>query len=303
MNRDLKNEYINSMNASAPDMDKLWEKIAASECTDSDITPFESAAEDTAKLPSGRRVNFYRSFAAVAAVFTAVICLSLVFDNSVSDMSETNYSQGIAAGDSSSEEKCDDMAEAIMQPVRGWEYSSSYASVSSYSSLNLAETDSGIYTALSSNTDETEYFVEADVLRQTDYFIDGRIISSEIMDDCVVYDIEAVHIVSDDEFTLPMNIRAVSRSRYTLRDNREYLLPIREENGELIIVFDNAPQIEIAEDRTIVYHNGWKSLNGSGEYISYPQVYEDDYFYDRMNITAESSLERLFESWEEIRGD
>ena len=103
------------------------------------------------------------------------------------------------------------------------------------------------------------------------------------------------------EDKLPEKVTVYSDSPYALRDNREYLLPISACDGMYRVVFDNAPQIEITLDREVVYHNGWQSLAAVGSTITYPQVYKDDYFYDRMNITAECSLEKLFESWEKLR--
>ncbi len=300
--KEFEKEYISSIEKSAPDMDKLWEKIAASECEDSDITPFESAAEECSGSRLAKTGYIYRTFAAVAAVFAAVICLSLAMNNNDEGILDTEKMNSVqSASDEYTEDFYSEDAQVRIYGTDGWEYSETCSSASSYSTLNLAETDSGIYTALSSNTDETEYFVEAEVLAQTDYFVDGRIISSEIHDDHIVYTLDVIHLISDDGMSVPAQITAVSKSPYTLRRNREYLLPIREENGTAVIVFDNAPQIEIADDRTVICHNGWKSLMESSEYISYPQVCEDDYFYDRMNIAAESSLGILFENWEDIR--
>ena len=110
-----------------------------------------------------------------------------------------------------------------------------------------------------------------------------------------------VHLISDSETSLSEKVTVYSDSPYALRDNREYLLPVSDSNGMYRVVFDNAPQIEITLDREVVYHNGWQSLAADGSTITSPQVYKDDYFYDPMNITAERSLEKLFESWEKLR--
>ena len=139
------------------------------------------------------------------------------------------------------------------------------------------------------------------MLSETDFFIDGKVLYSDNEGGMTAYTLEVVHLISDSEASLPEKVTVYSDSPYALRDNREYLLPISARDGMYRVVFDNAPQIEITLDREVVYHNGWQSLATDGSAITYPQVYKDDYFYDRMNITAECSLEKLFESWEKLR--
>lgn len=56
----------------------------------------------------------------------------------------------------------------------GWDYSTETQSADNYYTLDLAETDSGIYNALSHSEAEQEYFVEAQVLSETDFSSTAR---------------------------------------------------------------------------------------------------------------------------------
>ena len=310
MNKDFEKDYINITDSSAPDMDKLWEKISSSETADTDITPFVSAAEECERSRPVRKNNVFRAFAAAAAVFAAAIfAVSALSDSSNIAKSESapSAAEGYAGGNGCADiamEECEEAGYSYVTAGRGWDYSNYLDSPEdmSYLSLSLAHTESSIYTAMSRNTDDEEYFVEDRVLSETDLFLDGEIISAEPLGDGgVKYTVKVIHAVADESREFSETEEIFSNSPYTLRTGREYLLPISEKNGRYDVIFDNAPQIEFTLDRQLVCHNGWKTLSEQGVYISYPQVYPDDFFYDRMNLAAESSLERLFDRWESLR--
>lgn len=310
MNKDFEKDYINLTDSSAPDMDKLWENISSSDPADTDITPFVSAAEECERSRPVRRSNAFRAFAAAAAVFAAAIfAVSALSDNVDIAKSETAPS---AADGYYDENGCADIAMGECEEAEynyvtaqmGWDYSDHLDSSEdmSYLSLNLADTDSSVYTAMSRNTDDEEYFVEDRVLSETEFFLDGEIISAEPAGDgSIKYTVKVIHAVADNNRGFSETEEVYSDSPYALRTGREYLLPISEEKGRYDVIFDNAPQIEFTLDRQLVCHNGWKTLSENGVYLSYPQVYPDDFFYDRMNLAAESSLERLFDRWEQLR--
>ncbi|MGN0639044.1 MAG: hypothetical protein ACI4J0_11785 [Huintestinicola sp.] len=306
MNKDFEKDYINSVDSSAPDMEKLWERISSSESADTDITPFVSAANECRKI-SPIRNNTFRAFAAAAAVFIAVICaVSVISDNDIalSESGNAAYFDEAEDYDYAAEEAAENEAAPSVSSSMGWEYSDRLEASEnlSYLSLNLADTESSIYTALSRNTDDEEYFVEDNVLSETDFFLDGKVISEEpVGDGGIKYTVLVIHAVSEDSRDFSETEEVYSYSPYALRTGREYLLPISEENGRYTVIFDNAPQIEFTLDRQLVCHNGWKTLTENGVYLEYPQAYPDDFFYDRMNLAAESSLENLFDKWESLK--
>lgn len=306
MSKNFEKDYISSVDSSAPDMEKLWEKISSSESANTDIIPFETAANECKMTSKHSNISAFRAFAAAAAVFIAVICaVSVISDNGIA----VQNSENATASDKHesydfAEEAAESEGSSSVISSTGWEYSD-YIGASdnmTYLSLNLADTESSIYTALSQNTDDEEYFVEDEVLAETDFFLDGQVISQEPTDDGgIKYTVLVIHAVSEESREFSETEEVYSYSPYALRIGREYLLPISEENGLYTVIFDNAPQIEFTLDRQLVCHNGWKTLTENGVYLEYPQTYPDDFFYDRMNLAAESSLESLFDKWESLR--
>lgn len=311
-------EYMKAAELSAPDMDALWNRIASAEPTDDDITPFVQAAQQLS-APAPRRSAIIRTFSSIAAVFAAIFCIKMVSANM-----STSQMESAASDNNISFEQNDDAAyeefiradsdlgyaeeaapreeSALMMiyPENEWDFSDAQPSAYEYGELDLSWTiDSAVVKELEGRS-SNELFTEEGVLRATDLFLDCRILSSEVNGDSVYYSVFAIHLIGGDE-PVAEQLTIVSHSPYALRTGREYLLPISVSGDEYTVVFDTAPQIEITEDRSVICHNGWSSLGGSS-LSDYPQTYADDYFYDRMNITAESALGNLFEEWRRIGG-
>ncbi|MGN0665952.1 MAG: hypothetical protein ACI4KF_05445 [Huintestinicola sp.] len=316
MDKDLENKYIQSMDSTAPDMDKLWERISSESLTSdsTDISAFTEAYKQIRQPEKNPLISRTVSFAAAAAA--VVITIGIVNNTgSTTNMQQSdsmsntyNGTQDHFGNEVPAEEMLADSSEESLEDIvvgsSGWDFRTDITSPPSYMKLDLAETESGIYTALSSNNEE-EYFVENRVLSETDFFLDARIISAEIQteNNTALYEAEVIHLIGDG-ITTAKQVTVRTSSPYELRVNREYLLPIKIDNGEFVIVFDNAPQIEFTLDREVVAHNGWESLNDGSEMLSdYVQTYRDDYFYDRMNLIPEVSLEKLFDRWEYIQNN
>lgn len=292
----FENEYIKDMNSSAPDMDSLWEKINAADTEDDDISAFVSAANECKSVSTRSRQRKMLGSAAAAVLIVCISAMALSQDSDIANETDNRYSM---AEENEISNDCDDM-DYDGCPTDEWVYSADTSEIYEYESLSLADTPSGIYTALSANTEDVEYFVEADVLKKTELFIDCVILASGQTDGMTIeYSVQVIHIIGGEVYD--ENITVISHSPYELRINREYLLPVYIENDVYVLSYDNAPQIELTQDRELIFHNGWSSLSSEGHSISYPQIYADDYFYDRMNIAAEASLEKLFESWERLR--
>lgn len=301
-NKTINEKYIEALEKSCPDMDRLWEKISEKEPESSDISPFTEAMAECA----APKKHPLRAAACIAALFIAAIGLRGISANNYknaileqdADFVSEQEAEEYGFENSEAEDCIPEQVESTVTAVSSWNYSARCEYADSYGILQLAPTDSPIATGTPYDVDE-EYFVEENVLAETDYFLDCRIISAEEIDSAMRYAVEVIHFISDDDDEIDRTAEIVSRSPYALRTGREYLLPISESGGERTVVFGNAPQIEFTADRQIVCHNGWE-FAGNGTAINYPQVYPDDFFFDRMNITAESSLDDLFEKWRRI---
>lgn len=296
MKKDIFREYINSMNKGCPDMDKLWQKISDhagdTENADSaDISPFEKAMKDC-RQPSP--ISPIKTAAAAAAVLVIAAAVRGAGDHEISVNEHTPAENPDNAA-------MEEQVTNTVVSVASWDYETHCDFAESYNTLDLNSTYDDPFTGLTLPEDEPEYFVEENVLDETDGFIDCRVISSEkVSQTAVRYLVEVVHFVGEEGDTIDRKTSVVSHSPYALRAGREYLLPINRESGEPALAFDNAPQIEITADRQVVCHNGWSSLTENSGLIEYPQVSPDDFFYDRMNVTAESSLDELFDKWRKI---
>ena len=141
MMKKFQQDYIKHIDSSAPDMDKLWEKIAGAPDEEKDITPFVSASRQCAHK-SGKTV---RIFVSAAAVLAAVFCAGrlIISDSEISN--ET--SQADMAPEISGEYAADDAEIPSVAAEMGWDYSTETQSADNYYTLDLAETDSGIYNA------------------------------------------------------------------------------------------------------------------------------------------------------------
>lgn len=300
-NNSFDRDYINSVDSAAPDMDKLWERIAGSEADGGDITPFLAAAEECGKPNTVRSANIFRIFASAAAVFAAVFCISLVFPaNKANDMAGSENTVNELAFPDAETEAMFAADVNTVKAVSGWDYSEEVSGSLSYAGLELAYTESPAYSGEPFPDTDREYFVEDDVLAQTDYFLDCRIVSSH---NTVTpsFTVEVIHLIGGETAEVPEEMQVYSRSPYNLKTGREYLLPIKlTSEGDPYVTFDSAPQIEFSENRELICHNGWQTLAKNGNYIEYPQTCPDDYFYDRMNIAAEVSLDALFDKWREL---
>lgn len=304
----LTEKYIEALDESCPDMDSIWEKISMGESESDDLSPFTDAISQCAP----RRKHPLRAAAAVAALFIAAVSLK-GFSENISegksnaseerhfyqDMQEAAENADYDLSDNESvlsEENSSEGAKNTVAAVSSWNYSARCDYADSYGVLSLAPTESELATGLSGSE---EYFVEENVLADTDYFLDCKIISAREEDNAVRYTVEVIHLIGEENTEIDRRTEVISHSPYALRTGREYLLPISGSNGERRVVFDNAPQIEFTADRQIVCHNGWE-FSRTGTSIDYPQVYPDDFFFDRMNLTAENALDGLFEKWRKL---
>lgn len=313
----LEQKYIDSLNPCASDTDKLWERISiAGEDEVSDITPFETAYEQC--VQKQHRSNYLKALRIIAAAAAASALLFILpyalrsanYDYIGLQSSDSADNNTIAEDenfyDAYEDYDSDDSANNVeVYASDGWDYSGiGYTSeIVNYKTLSLAESNGEIYNARASADEDEEYFVQAAVLSDTELFIDGRVISAvQTNDGGIFYEISVIHLISDSISEINQEINVYSDSPYRLLENREYLLPMRMDSDGYEIVFDNAPQIEFTLDRELLYHNGWTALSENcNTVIGYPQTYIDDYFYDRMNLTAEYSLESLFAEWKRIR--
>lgn len=295
----IKELYNEEMSASAPDMDALWEKI------DSRLTEKEPVSVQPKKKPA---INLWRT----GAFMAACAALFFVIPNIIKHDDSYTASESIASNgntpavfeDAAADNAYNDAADA---PAASEEsFTEAEITVTETTSLlnysSLAFPDSYLKNVeFSGEPNGGEYFVEEDILVETECFIDAIVdnVYASPDGDCVYYELTARSSYGEDN--VGKYVTVASRSQHEMYIGREYLIPVKVTETGLQTVFDGVPQIEVTSDNGLVYYNGWESLNSpSSQSIIYPQNKVDDFFYDRMMFSSSGDITPLIEKWKDI---
>ena len=282
----LKTEYLNGLSRSAPDMDKLWERIES----------------NLPERPKTEKIRVFRRIQPARIVWAAALAAILIpagisFSTSNTDISKTETSEvedNSASYDDISQEENAAAASYGQENDSFAESEEIRVSVPeriSYSELDIprSEASSDIPDITYENT---ALFSEESVISETEYFIDVRVTKAEYIKSENTVKYELLNVLTNDAVTVETPLGnggngTLSSTAYALKENHEYILPIHETADGLRIVFPSAPQIETTADGYAVFHNGWKIL-GSLEsgYLECAPFGDDDHFYDRMKIAA-----------------
>lgn len=285
MNEDkLKKLYTDEMNASAPDMEALWERIEEG---------MTDKVQDT--KPQSRRT--FITLKKVLACAAACIAMAVAVPSAMrmvsvkSDMAASDNA-GIAADESPMYMDNADAAENSVQAEDN-------GGILRYEDLDIVR--GGETYPVSGEPFGGEYFVEEDVLLDTEQIIDGIVnhVYADTDSGCVYYELSAVNVYGGEA---DGTITVASRSQHTMKQGGEYIIPVKSVDGEYRTVSDSVPQIEVTNDGGMVYYNGWTTLdNDTSESILYPQDKVDDFFYDRMKFSYTKDLSAMIEKWESLR--
>lgn len=275
MNEDkLKKLYTDEMNASAPDMDALWQRI-------------EEGISD--KEPQSRRSFITLKKALVCAA--ACIAIAVAVPSAIRPLSEKS--------DMTASDNAATAAENSPMYPENAEQAEDNGGILRYERLDIVS--GGEAYPVSGEPFGGEYFVEEDVLLETERIIDGVVnyVYADPDSGCVYYELSAVNVYGGEA---DGTVTVASRSRHTMKQGAEYIVPVKSVGGEYRTVNDSVPQIEVTNDGGIVYYNGWYTLdNDSSESILYPKGKADDFFYDRMKFSYTKDLSALIEKWESLR--
>lgn len=283
----LMEKYQGEMSQYAPDMDKMWDRI-------------ESGLEE--RSPRARKIVMHSKkrtaaiWAAAAIILIPVGYQALQFSESsiknnetaVVDQSMDGASNGgyfEAAGEAAEEfEPSVDSSPAGHLPEK----------------MDYTELKFPRETAMSNMPDiENEcvaYFVESEVLSQTERFVDVKVQSASYNKAENAVEYELYDVLGDTLLNISTIFgngenNTLCSDQYVLKIGHEYILPLGERDGKYYIVFPSAPQTELTEDGYAVFHNGWTSLmENETAYLECPRNGKDDYFYDRMAVTFAENL-------------
>ena len=323
----LKEEYTQHILNTAPDMDKLWDRISNE--IDRKETADNNEEEHTKKREQIKRSGGYMKVAAAAAAFIVIFAGVNIMNESKKQKDlmnniPTSRTEKAAAADKADEaaadtemkkgdnddldlefyindktaeektEETDDAMEAAMgeeaaeQKIR-------------YDQLAFNETDTVSFKA-SYIPSGNEYFVEKDVLSQTDCFADVIVIGADLSEDGGAEYSLMVNAVYDRDGSCIMDSGTLfihSNTPYILQENRQYLLPLKQgaSDRQYSIVFENAPQIEFTLDGGAVFQNGWSSLDNNSKALEKDSLNVNDFYFDRMRYLPEFDISMLLTEW------
>lgn len=298
--------YKEHAERSTPDMDALWEKI------ESGLEP--KTENGVTSKPVQKKINFRQitvwGTVCAAALLIIPISVRIVNNSASNDLASAGnaYTQvqdngfagnGAMAGDDSFDGSFENKDLTAEENSGGAPDTVSGANrrVIFYEELFPYSEESPVPSAETSGDD---FFVEENVLIETDVIVNAYIDKVYSKGDTVCYEITA----ENAETLEKSNIVLESATPYVLKQERNYLLPLKSENGDYRLVFENAPQIELAESGGMVFHNGWKTLDALEKEpidVIYPQNGIDDFFYDRMRFTYSSDISPLIEQWRQVK--
>ena len=284
----LKQMLTEETNAAAPDKEALWTKI------DAQLKP-KAAPVKRSAVPRLVMITGLAAACAAAALFVPMIF------NLVSLLNGNNTM--VNKPDISSSQSCSSSYQSDNSPSNNAD-SSPAGELPSGELLRYDELSFPSYSQTllkcSGKPFGDEYFVEDDILAQTDVIIRARIDKVYNTDDesGICYDVTVKEAFSGAEIS---SLTVVSHSPYPMRRGRDYLLLLSEDENGYHTVFDNVPQTEYTADGGMVYFNGWQSLTtDSSRALLYPEQ-PDAFFYDRMMYSTAGNPSSLIASWSNIR--
>ncbi len=256
--------------------------------------------------PVSRKKNNILSVLSAAAVIIVILAVSRVMGNyekiyeSLSVSTEANDNDKKSENEFS-EEAAEASDELFFPSSDGWDYSR--VSVSAARSYNYSDFDSSVSPDFEDNRSD-DFFVEAEVLENTDFFLDCTVNEiSEVSEEGITVSVSPIHVICPKDMTLPAEMSVRTSRAYVMTAGHEYLLPIKELDGEYFTSDSSSPKIMLS-DGYVLYQNGWQSLSGGNEqYLKKDIASADDFFYDRMFITDEASLQGLFDKFYEIKNE
>lgn len=302
--KELKKQYIAHCENTAPDMEKLWEKIESG---------LEEKPESGVTSKPVKTVNFHKIAVwctACAAVLIAVPAFIIGGNISKNSDNFTANSNDAYAGDMMYAAPAADGAfieePAAPEDVYDGGVMTETATTTSlpemvyYEDLSLAGTavPDVDFPPINSHPFGDEFFVEENVLAETDIIVDAVVqeaYRNGVGTVCYVLSAE------DSDKNDMGSITIESSSPYTLKASREYILPLKKTEDGYRLVFENAPQIECTLDGGVIFHNGWQSLDENSCWVKYPQNNVDDFFYDRMRFSYTDGMGSITKKWREVK--
>jgi len=281
--KEIEERLYQEMHQNIPDKEALWQKIE------------QNLPEQTVSQPVRNRIHM----SAGKGFLTIAACLLLTITGMQylkTNKSENMLSESSAAPAAEIAEEANNDQAAISEEAGG---TVSSPEILNYQDLNIIHNQTiASQVNLSRLGTHGEYFSEDEILQDTRFFIDVKILSGyqDTESGNMHYTLQILDVYGGDlnlsEITLETS------SAYILEQNHEYVLPV---TADLNLAYECAPQIEKTQDENLIIPNGWYTLMQSNAIpVLYTSYGKDDYFYDRMYLTKNLNLDLLIQKWQKL---
>lgn len=313
--KEIRDMYRENVRQTAPDMERLWNRIEQ-KIDEADKTESPALPQREITVSKGGKNTFTKALgwaAAFVIVFSAgafILNRNTVEKDKSQSSGKENYSAEIDeysySNISPSEELSAENEPGEAEPgnetqeIGGHDIKSETAPAAvDYSKLALDHSAELLTADYAPRGDD--FFVESQVLAETETFLDCKVEKVEQDKSFCTYTLTVIECwTKSAEYPSGSTLTLVSTSPLLLAEGGEYLLPVTLTDEGLRLVFENAPQIEYTLDGSVVFHNGWKTLNEGSQECIYPENSKDKFFYDRMRITSKDKVETLITRWQEL---
>lgn len=287
--KNLKKLYNDEIQNSAPDMDALWGKIEKN-------LPKKEPENVTSYLKKKPFITMKKCLAAAAVCAMLAITIPTALRSAELYKETENFTEKEQYSSVVFEEQ---EAAEIESTESIYEETNEANLPLSYDDLRFAESADDSIAECTGKPNGDDYFVEEDILAQTQLFVDAVVndVYSSSDGECIYYEMSVIDKFADDTGRIKDTLTVSSCSPYRMKKSREYIIPLKYTDGGYCTVFDGVPQIEVTLDSGIVFYSGWKSLDGDAQSIIYPQDSVDDFFYDRMKFSYKKDITKLIEAW------
>ncbi len=286
--------YKENAEKNSPDMDHIWERIEGS------LGPKPENAVTSKPMPKKMTFRKPTVWATVCAAALIILPISVRIINNSQDMTSNESMSMDAAPETQAVTETQALTTAFPEYTEAADNEFNEEEFNE-AVVEEAEPSNGMYFAGSVPTEaisENEYFIEENVLIQTDVIVNAYIDRVYSKGNSTCYEISAENAETGE----PESITLETDSIYTMKQDGNYILPLKSsENGSYSLAFENAPQIEETENGGLLFHNGWISLDENSTPTEYPQVSVDDFFYDRMRYSYSGDISPLLEKWHEVK--
>ena len=289
MNEQMLKELLTAeMNNSAPDKDALWARIEGR------LQPKSAEAQPHRRTVIN--INALKAVAAAAASILLIVAVPAVLQRSGSRDESSMTDAGATNAEDSESMVMDD---APADDAVGGTVSVKPKEFMNYNELEF-DSYSLTYIECSGEPYGESYFVEEDILADTERIIHGEVTAVYLSEDgeSLCYEMQVLESYPESTESV---ITVESRSAYAMKRGREYLVPLARTDEGWRTVFDSVPQTEFTANGGAVYYIGWSSLDrGGSQSLIYPQEHEDEYFYDRMMYSHSGDITALIKKWEAL---